>query len=156
MELLHELNNNPAFSHLHAIHESQNSLYMVMELLSRNLLAHIQKFGFPTFANCKQLMLNLAKALAHLHRLGIMHRDIKLANIMMREDTPNTADAVIVDFGIARRGPVAAHAPVCGTPGFIAPEIFAGNGYTHSCDVFSLGVVFHFLYPCPHLDCSAT
>ena len=58
-----------------------------MELLPRNLKGHILKFGFPLFATCKKLMLNLAKALAALHRLDIMHRDIKLENIMLREDT---------------------------------------------------------------------
>ena len=79
------------------------------------------KFNFPSFPNCKKLMLNLAKAISMLHKLGIMHRDIKLQNIMLRQDSPHTTTPTIVDFGIARRGNSPADSQPCGTPGYIAP-----------------------------------
>jgi serine/threonine protein kinase len=88
-------------------------------------------------------MLQLAKALEELHAKDIMHRDIKLDNIMLRDDEPEPKNPVLVDFGLARRGPVVGKS-VCGTPGYIAPEIFVG-GYTNKCDVFGLGVVYHYL-----------
>lgn len=90
--------------------------------------------------------------MAQLHERGIVHRDVKLENIMLRSDQPQPIDPVLVDFGLAVKGPVQAGVPVCGTPGYIAPEIFEESGYDTKCDVFSLGVVFHFLYVRMELD----
>lgn len=63
---------------LYSVYESENSVYMVMELLSRSLLAYIQKYNFPGLDLCKELMAKLMLGLLALHKNGIMHRDLKL------------------------------------------------------------------------------
>lgn len=64
---------------------------------------------------------------------------------MIRDEGPDPNSPVLVDFGLAVRGDAPAYDSVQGTPGYIAPEIFSRTGYTKNCDVFSLGVLFHFM-----------
>jgi serine/threonine protein kinase len=118
---------------------------MVMELLSRTLLAHVRKFGFPPYAHCLGVLRSLANTLQFLHARGVMHRDIKLENIMVRGNSTEDVQPVLVDFGLARRESSALPLRGCGTPGYMAPEILRQGAYGKQCDVFSLGVVFYFL-----------
>ena len=87
------------------------------------------------------------EGLSYLHKFGVMHRDIKLENVMLR--SLDSWDPVLIDFGLAA---VSDDEPYfhyrCGTPGYIAPEIIEMRGHKHTdvvCDVFSAGCVFHIL-----------
>ena len=72
-----------------------------------------------------KIMQNILKALQEFHLLDIMHRDLKPENIIFRTKDSDT-DIVIIDFGLAvdekQANPIIRK---CGTPGFIAPEVFA-------------------------------
>lgn len=137
--------NGQGFPQLKGVYATDQSIYMVMELFTRNLSAHIRRYGFPHFPQCKRLMFRLAQALNSLHQQNIMHRDIKPDNIMVRSDDPNTTEPIIVDFGMAMIGDAPPNSPIQGTPGYIAPEIFLKHGYGKRCDIFSMGVLFHFM-----------
>ena len=87
----------------------------------------------------------VARALHYVHQRGILHGDIKPANLIVTpQGTPK-----IMDFGIARRSPanrsaswsLAVEEQVWGTPAYLAPELLVSNEIDARADVFSLGVV---------------
>ena len=94
-------------------------------------------------AAVRRLGADLAAALATVHELGLVHRDVKPPNILMAEQGPK-----LIDFGIARddSGSVLTRTGIAvGTPGFIAPEQIRGrSGIGPPADVFALGAVLAF------------
>ncbi len=83
---------------------------------------------------------SLAEALAHVHALGLVHRDVKPSNVLLTMDGPR-----LIDFGIARAtdgtASLTSTGASIGSPGYMAPEQILGQGVTGAADVFSLGAV---------------
>lgn len=84
-------------------------------------------------------MFCILSGLAHLHSKQIIHRDIKLENILIY-DYPN---CVIVNFYNSEI--FKPSLKKCGTPGYVAPEIFHSDYYDSKVDIFSAGVIFYYL-----------
>jgi len=83
--------------------------------------------------------------LKYLHNYGIVHRDLKLENIMMT-NTTNQSVPKLVDFGLAKMiGPSERATEPFGTLGYVAPEILEKKPYTFSCDLWSLGCIVYAL-----------
>ncbi|NKZ02055.1 serine/threonine protein kinase [Nocardiopsis alborubida] len=83
------------------------------------------------------LAAGLAEALADIHRVGLIHRDLKPGNVLLAEDGPR-----VIDFGIARATDgTAATQSVIGTPGFMSPEQVQGEALTPASDLFAYGAV---------------
>lgn len=81
----------------------------------------------------------------YLHEFGIVHRDLKLENIMMSDSTDGAVPQ-IVDFGLAKIiGPSNTASEPFGTLGYVAPEVLRKQPYTFSCDVWSLGCIIYAL-----------
>ena len=89
------------------------------------------------------LVRQVALGLAAAHQAGLVHRDVKPANVLL---TPLGA-AKLADFGLVwRRSEVeAAVGPVAGTPTFMAPELFSGAPGTPRTDLYALGVLYYYL-----------
>jgi len=83
----------------------------------------------------------LCLALQYVHARGILHRDVKPANVLLADD----GSCRLADFGVSRRlASTAALATTCvGTPSFMAPELHADQPYASAADVWALGCVLH-------------
>jgi serine/threonine protein kinase len=79
--------------------------------------------------------------LNYLKAFGVVHRDLKLENIMMTDDT-NRAIPKLIDFGLARiLLPGETTTEPYGTLGYVSPEILRKDAYSFQCDVWSLGCI---------------
>ncbi|CAD8042972.1 unnamed protein product [Paramecium primaurelia] len=93
----------------------------------------------------KTIMKKIFSGLNHIHSLGIIHRDIKMDNIML-EDINDHKSIRIIDFGFsAFKDNLNYLCEKCGTIGYFAPEIINGQFYNQKCDIYSLAQVFHML-----------
>ncbi|GII54728.1 hypothetical protein Pth03_31170 [Planotetraspora thailandica] len=108
--------------------------YLVMEYIEgATLLEHVQKNGPMTEPELITLAQGLATALAIIHAGGVVHRDVKPANVLIRDDGP-----VLIDFGIAQvldATRLTMTGTFLGTPGYAAPELFADETVGEPADV---------------------
>jgi len=82
----------------------------------------------------------MALALGYLHSKDIVHRDMKLENVLIDQD----GYVQIIDFGLARMlGKNQAAFTMCGTPEYLAPEIINDAGYDKGVDWWALGVIIY-------------
>ncbi|CAD8133407.1 unnamed protein product [Paramecium octaurelia] len=93
----------------------------------------------------KSIMKKILSGLNHIHSLGIIHRDIKMDNIMLEEIDDHKC-VKIIDFGFsAFKDNLSYLTEKCGTIGYFPPEIINGQFYNEKCDIYSLAQVFHTL-----------
>lgn len=113
---------------------------LVMELGAVGDVAALLESEAVSRERAMQIMIGLTSALTHLHGLRIIHRDVKLENVVLCQDSR----ALLIDFSIA----VACDngdemQTTAGTPGYAAPELLRGDKYDFAVDIFAAGV---FLY----------
>jgi len=149
MQVVHHSN----IMNLHELHESKNSIYLVLELLEGGeLFNYVSSKNSISVAEICRVMRCLLEALSYLSDKKIMHRDLKPENMILKDkgDLQN-ATLKLVDFGLATQCDVPEYLfKRCGTPGYVAPEIINAPSnenihYTPKCDVFSAGVIFFIL-----------
>jgi len=113
--------------------------YVVMELVNGPTLQQRVSAGKLPPRTVFRICGEVAAALAAAHGHGLVHRDIKMANIMV---TP--AGAKVVDFGIAAAaGPASPEEMLVGTPAYLAPERLTGDLIVPASDVYALGVLLY-------------
>ncbi|HVY48142.1 MAG TPA: serine/threonine-protein kinase, partial [Minicystis sp.] len=129
-------------------HAEGGDVYMVMELLEGDTLDHhlvdIEGFGDKMSAFDVLTCLDpVARALHTAHSKGIIHRDVKPANIFLV--APESGGGVrLMDFGLAKIAGAEALTQVgmiAGSPAYIAPEVWRAAQFDHRIDVYSLGAV---------------
>lgn len=145
---------HPYIMSLEEIHESKNSIYLVLELLEGGeLFNHISSKSKLSVQDMCRMMRCLLEALVYLAEKKIMHRDLKPENMILKskDEKLEFSDLKLVDFGLATFVEVEEYLfKRCGTPGYVAPEIINAPSnenvhYTPKCDVFSAGIIFYIL-----------
>ncbi|CAD8098705.1 unnamed protein product [Paramecium primaurelia] len=142
--------NNHHLMRMHEIFETQNSLYVALELLEGGSLYDLIKDKIIlNTKQIQQILVGVLQGLCHMHEKEIMHRDLKLENILFKQQK-KMETVVVADFGLATH----VNEPVylycrCGTPGYVAPEVInikdMKGHYSSVCDIYSLGLVFYLL-----------
>lgn len=89
-----------------------------------------------------ELVVQILRALSYLHRRGILHRDVKPANVLVIR-SGESLNAKLVDFGLSmlRSGRVESDGEVSGTLGYLAPEVLRGRPVTEQSDLYAVGAV---------------
>jgi len=155
--LLREARTASRLSHPHICHvyeagEADSHVYIAMELLDgRALSESIPPEGYP-LETIVRIGGQIAEALSHAHRNGVIHRDLKSNNVII---TPE-GRAVVLDFGLAKREQAeeqgssqslriapTATGVVMGTPAYLSPEVLQGERATAQSDIWALGVVLY-------------
>lgn len=123
--------------------ESINNLYVIMELAKEDLFDKMVRgvTVTETITTIKRVLL----ALEFLHSHNITHRDLKPENILLRQyDLVETA--MVGDFGLSKLITVDDNMKtLCGTPGYMAPEVLNKSDYTSSVDIWSVGCISFFM-----------
>src|SRR5882724_5422813 len=132
---------HPHIIPIYAVKESEHVLYFVMKhVQGRALDSVIRDVGTLPIPMVQTILAQVGDALGYAHRHGVIHRDIKSANIMLDED----GWAVVTDFGIAKvvqaEGLTMTGVTV-GTPTYMSPEQCETREVTGASDQYSLGVV---------------
>ena len=133
--------NHPGVVDVYDYGNENGTAFLVMEYIEGDALSRtLSRVGRLTPARTMALIAQAADALHAAHEKGIVHRDVKPGNLLVR---PN-GTLVLTDFGIARSamvGQLTAAGSVLGTASYISPEQAAGQGATPLSDVYALGVV---------------
>jgi len=138
---------HPNIINLVDIFENSEYYYIVLDYMEgSDLFDYLQARDFNLGEDrVRELTYQLVLGLKYLHNYGIVHRDLKLENIMMT-DTSETSVPKLVDFGLAKMiGPNEKAEEPFGTLGYVAPEILEKKPYSFQCDMWSLGCIVYAL-----------
>ncbi|EJU01241.1 kinase-like protein [Dacryopinax primogenitus] len=133
---------------LHDYFETAHNLYLVFDLCTGGeLFDRICAKGYYYEPDASVLIHTLMTAVEYIHGCGIVHRDLKPENLLFRSRLEG-ADVMIADFGLSRimdSDQLTQLTEVCGTPGYMAPEIFRKLGHSKPVDIWAMGVIAYFL-----------
>lgn len=114
---------HPSILSLYSYFEDSTNVYLVMELCQQGeLYKYIQKRGQPLSENeARGVLKSIVRGLEYLHSHGIIHRDLKLSNLLLTDKM----DVKIADFGLAVKlnTPEGEQKTMCGTPNYISPWV---------------------------------
>jgi serine/threonine-protein kinase len=132
--------NHRSVAAVHDFGRGDGFAYLVMEFVDGESLAQrLGRVGRLDAAETMRVMAEAADGLQAVHDQGIVHRDVKPANILLRRDS----SVVLTDFGIARHsaaGQLTASGAILGTPSYLSPEQVLGQPATPLSDIYSLGL----------------
>jgi len=141
---------HPHIAHVYDVGEDNGHLFLAMELVEgKPLREAIPRGGLPLSLVCRYGA-QVARALDFAHERGVVHRDLKSANVMI---TPE-GRAMVLDFGLAKRfrepddrdrkdPGLTATGMILGTPNYLPPEILLGGSADGRSDIWALGVLLY-------------
>ncbi|KAK6024980.1 kinase domain protein [Ostertagia ostertagi] len=142
IEILRQISDHPSIITIHDFHSTPSFLFVVFEMAPKGELFD------QLNSTARRLMRQLFDGVAYMHSRNIVHRDLKLENILCIDDER----IVISDFGFATRlKENETLRELCGTPGYLSPEILRcqmyedAPGYSYPVDEWALGVIMYTL-----------
>lgn len=137
---------HPNIVSVYNIFDTPEKMYIVMELLEGgSVLSRLEKNGFFTNEQGRDIVRQTLQGIAYLHDVGIVHRDLKPGNLVFSSFKP---DAVlkIVDFGLSiLAAPTDPLEKPVGTLKYFAPELILHKTYNRAVDMWCLGVVSYII-----------
>ncbi|KAM8815338.1 ribosomal protein S6 kinase-related protein isoform 9-T9 [Rhynchonycteris naso] len=122
--------------------QGKRHLFIMCSYSSTDLYSLWSAGGCFAEASIRLFAAELVLVLCYLHDLGIIHRDVKMENILLDK----RGHLKLTDFGLSRRLPQGTRAyTICGTLQYMAPEVLSGGPYNHAADWWSLGVLLYSL-----------
>ncbi|MBZ3888914.1 Serine/threonine-protein kinase DCLK3 [Sciurus carolinensis] len=136
---------HPNIVKLYEVYETETEIYLIMEYVQGGDLfdAIIESVKFPE-PEAALMIMDLCKALVHLHDKNIVHRDLKPENLLVQRNEDKSTTLKLADFGLAKHV-VRPIFTVCGTPTYVAPEILSEKGYGLEVDMWAAGVILYIL-----------
>ncbi|KAG8521601.1 Serine/threonine-protein kinase DCLK3 [Galemys pyrenaicus] len=136
---------HPNIVKLHEVYETETEIYLIMEYVQGGDLfdAIIESVKFPE-RDAALMLMDLCKALVHMHDKSIVHRDLKPENLLVQRNEDKSTTLKLADFGLAKHV-VRPIFTVCGTPTYVAPEILSEKGYGLEVDMWAAGVILYIL-----------
>jgi Tol biopolymer transport system component len=146
--------NHPNIVTIYSVEETSDLTFLTMEIVDGKPLSELIPAGGLSIDRILKLAILLADALAAAHDRGIVHRDVKPANIMVTGD----GRVKVLDFGLAKlrpepldaaaattldAPPITGKGHVLGTTAYMSPEQAEGKSVDHRSDIFSLGVTLY-------------
>jgi len=147
--------NHPNIFTIYEIGQSEGTHFIATEFIDGLTLTQFAKAGRRNLSEILEISIQIAAALDEAHKKGIVHRDIKPDNIMIRKD----GIVKVLDFGLAKPSAAAAEGEstgetteiafqtqpglIIGTPAYMSPEQARGNALDHQTDIFSCGIVLY-------------
>jgi predicted Ser/Thr protein kinase len=133
--------NHPNIVQVYDIEEEENLIYLVMEFVDGESLDGLITKSVLSESRCLKIVADIADALHFAHEKGIVHRDVKPANVLMTSD----GRVKVADFGLAylidREGGTTRTGFLVGSPNYMSPEQATGQKIDRRSDIYSLGVV---------------
>ena len=126
-----------------------SNLNIVMEICDEDLDRWVNKYkGNITEDVLKEILIQLNVAFKIMNEKNIVHRDLKLKNIMLKYSKENNGSVLnftpkLIDFGFSRVVDEDIMKTKLGTPATMAPEILRGSPYSKTCDLWSLGIIIY-------------
>jgi polo-like kinase 4 len=124
--------------------EDEHYFYIVMEQCKcGNLFKYLKRRGKLSEKAAAVIISQVLEAVVYMHLRGVVHRDLKLSNILLSEGL----HVRLCDFGLAVQleHPDEEHFTLCGTPNYIAPEVVSKRAHGFPADLWSIGCLFYFL-----------
>jgi len=143
---------HPNILQLHDVFEDESFVYLVLDYCPNgDLSKYMKNNGKLSEYQARNFMDQLVSGLLYLHKCHVIHRDLKLANLLLDEHY----NVKIADFGLATvlQNVEDMHHTMCGTPNYMARETVSGDGHGLESDVWSLGcLLYTFLVGNPPFD----
>src|SRR3954466_12248448 len=136
----------PACPRAYACGRDAENVYIAYDYVPGSTFRQSLRAGRVTDAVAVEVAVQVLDGLAHAHERGIVHRDVKPANVLLADDGDDEISVRILDFGLARFAggePLTAAGGVPGTLAYIAPERLHGEPAGPAGDVWSVGVLLY-------------